>query len=626
MNRTLTTALITTLLTPAAMLGQNLGDQATAGFTDSRTYLNSDAGDFKPPLELARTLDLPEGTSAQRLSIFERYFLYGEGGAAAHYTLLDRETDSAVWRFDLPTVAPDVLNYAPAINGSIVLLGGSTTTSVTAVEVFSGNILWQDDRVGSSDGRLPLLLDDLALYSGQWGVVAARPADGSLVWQYPPIAEMGDLELAKAPVSSLGSRVYVLEEDGALRALDLLTGVPVWSAPEVGSDGSNVIATRKYVYVNNRADGSVNAVRTSDGSVAWSVEFGESFGNPGIALAYGQLFVFSGTGSPHITTIISALDSETGTLRWESVDSEFIDISVGPPALPQPPRFGQIANNLVYFYNPWTRRVRVLDAFSGNVCWSISQDAGVQGLAVANDAMFVLLADGVEVYETRNTIFLAQYADGFGASTPITLANPSSESSTGTVEFFDDDGNPALVRVEDLVGPVSSLEFELEPNGTLGIQTSGATPPLIKGWARVTASRPTRGTAVYQVRKSDDVLFEAGVGGVQPTGLASVFVSNLSGTERVKISTAIALANPLDEQATVHLTFRFEPRRADDLRTSVTLKPGEHLAQFVDEFLPDLADLEAVGTLIIRSEVPVVVTALRTQNGFPMSSYPVGIP
>ncbi len=153
MNRILTTALLTTLLTGAALLGQNLGDQATAGFNDSRTYLNSDAGDFKPPLELNRTLSLPEGTTAQTLSVFEDYVLIGQGGEAAHYSLLDSETGAEVWRFDLPTNTPDTLDYVPAINGDIVLLGGSTSTSVTAVEVSTGNLLWQDNRVGSSDGR-----------------------------------------------------------------------------------------------------------------------------------------------------------------------------------------------------------------------------------------------------------------------------------------------------------------------------------------------------------------------------------------------------------------------------------------------------------------------------------------
>jgi hypothetical protein len=38
------------------------------------------------------------------------------------------------------------------------------------------------------------------------------------------------------------------------------------------------------------------------------------------------------------------------------------------------------------------------------------------------------------------------------------------------------------------------------------------------------------------------------------------------------------------------------------------------------------AELGSEGTLIVSADVPVVVTALRTQSGYQMSSYPVGVP
>ena len=127
-------------------------------------------------------------------------------------------------------------------------------------------------------------------------------------------------------------------------------------------------------------------------------------------------------------------------------------------------------------------------------------------------------------------------------------------------------------------------------------------------------------------RRRHAVLFEAGVGDAQPTGMASLFVSSRSGSTNGRLSTAVAFANPMDERAIVYLRFRFEPVQSEDLYTSVTLEPGQHLAEFIDELFPELANLDTVGTLTIWSEVPVVLTALRTLNGYPMSSYPVGIP
>ncbi len=633
MNRILQAALVTIVSACFPMLGQNLGDQATAGFNDSRTYLNSDAGDFKPPLELDRTLSLPEGTTAQTLSVFEDYVLIGQGGEAAHYSLLDSETGSEVWRFDLPTNTPDTLNYVPAINGDIVLLGGSTSTSVTAVEVSTGNVLWQDNRVGSSDGRFPLLLDDLALYSGEWGVVAARPSDGTLVWQYPPSAELGSIHLAKAPLSRIGSRVYVLTDEGSLTALDLLTGVPIWSAPEIGSDGSNIIATRKFVYVSNQSDGRVNAVRTSDGSVAWSVEFAipfaghSTFGNPGIALAYDQLLVFSGTPlfSSTLENRVAALAPETGEFLWQSLDYRDAQLDLEPPPLPHPPQFVQIANNAVYFFNSWAEDcVRTLDAFSGNVHWSSSQSGTVQSLSVVKDTLFVLFANELKIYRPLNTIYLPQFADGMGASTLITLANLTTDEATGTVEFLDDDGNPAPVEVEGSVGAVSSLDFVLERYGCVAIQTAGATNPLVKGWARVTASRPIR------ERPSTRSVSPATSSSKPESGTRSRPGWRASSSRLVPQLPETGLAPELRSRilwmSGRPLTLRFPTRPMVYLDASITLEPGQHVAKFIDELFPDLVNTDVTGTLIISSEIPVVVTALRTRNGYPMSSYPVGIP
>ncbi|MFZ0428932.1 MAG: PQQ-binding-like beta-propeller repeat protein, partial [Acidobacteriota bacterium] len=330
----------------AVALAQNPGDQPTAGYTNFRSYLNSDAGNFKAPLAAAQTLALPEGFAAENMSVFEQYVLLGQGGEPGRYVLINRQTGLVRWNVEIG-VSPVPLDFGPAFNNDLVLLGGSTTASVSAVQVSTGATLWGDDRVGPSDGRSPILTNDLSLFAGQYGVVAARPSDGLVFWQNPSSEDIGSVELAKAPLSTYGSRVYGLAANGNLFALNLLTGAAQWSAPEIGSDGSNVIATRKYVFVNNPANGTVSAVRTSNGSVAWSVELDGTFGNPGIALAYNQLFVFWATQTE---LKISALNPQTGTLLWEVSDAALpLHIPEAPAA--NPPWFAQVANNAVYFYN-----------------------------------------------------------------------------------------------------------------------------------------------------------------------------------------------------------------------------------------------------------------------------------
>ena len=66
-------------LTALMPFAQDVGDQAAAGFSEKRTYLNSDMGNLQPPLMLNRTLDLAGVQSADNLSLFEDMLLIAEG-------------------------------------------------------------------------------------------------------------------------------------------------------------------------------------------------------------------------------------------------------------------------------------------------------------------------------------------------------------------------------------------------------------------------------------------------------------------------------------------------------------------------------------------------------------------
>jgi len=93
-----------------------------------------------------------------------------------------------------------------------------------------------------------------------------------------------------------------------------------------------------------------------------------------------------------------------------------------------------------------------------------------------------------------------------------------------------------------------------------------------------------------------------------------------------ELSTGFAIANPLDETASLTLTYvRATPT---SVVTSVeqTLDALHHEDYFIQDLFPDDAIVGSEGTLIITSDIPIVVTALRTQNGYQMSSYPVGQP
>ena len=173
--------LLLCLCAPVA-LGQNVGDQYTAGYNNARTYLNSDMGDFKPPLELFHTVNLTGVSSAKSLIVTENTLLVGEAGSPAQYHLYNF-AGARQWTRGF-ALGDDELSYVPAYADGVVLLGGPATTTVKGVVLATGTELWEDTSVGSTTGRFPIVTDKLALFHGQSRLVARDAMDGTLFWQW----------------------------------------------------------------------------------------------------------------------------------------------------------------------------------------------------------------------------------------------------------------------------------------------------------------------------------------------------------------------------------------------------------------------------------------------------------
>ena len=93
-----------------------------------------------------------------------------------------------------------------------------------------------------------------------------------------------------------------------------------------------------------------------------------------------------------------------------------------------------------------------------------------------------------------------------------------------------------------------------------------------------------------------------------------------------ELSTGFAVANLLDGTANLTLTYLRVAPTTVVTTIDLTLDALHHEDGFIQDLFPDDAIVGSEGTLIITSDIPIVVTALRTQNGYQMSSYPVGQP
>ncbi|MEE8586356.1 MAG: hypothetical protein V3T83_16035, partial [Acidobacteriota bacterium] len=90
------------------------------------------------------------------------------------------------------------------------------------------------------------------------------------------------------------------------------------------------------------------------------------------------------------------------------------------------------------------------------------------------------------------------------------------------------------------------------------------------------------------------------------------------------LSTGLAIANPAGEAATITLTLK--DSNGDEVAQLVvpSFQPGAQLAQFIQELFPDQVGNSFEGSLLIQSDIPLIITALRTGGGFQLSSFEVG--
>ena len=662
---------------------QNVGDQYTAGFNGQRTGLNANMGNLSVPVKLIRSVPLP--SSVQNPTVFlpfeyagqsvfsarpgqsmvvvgeidisgeVRYFVFGvlDPGADPACTAPD-DPNCVLTVFEMPfgMVAQDIvllagastvmdasLEYAPSFAQDIVLLAGASTVKAVDISTMpDATLAWADGSLGDTNGRSPLVSGDLALYHGRSGVVAREADSGIVLWQ-------NSTTTAPAPLAMKGERVYFLGEDGVVNALNSASGSTVWSSLPLGlEDGTSIIASEKYVFLSGA--GAVGALDARDGSgPVWSDLAPGLASNPGIALAYDRLFVFQsdnagdGSGVAEVRAYnpdcIPACSPASGELLWSvSEDSPGLD-------------YAAIANNQIWYYNSGSGRVRVRDAFSGDLLWSIERP-GLRGLTLADGLVFMLTPTAsttssasarqsgsnwqVEVHRPSDQLFFAQMANGLGQSTLVALSNVSNQEISGTIRFFDINGDPLPLPVEGILGDSAAIPFSIPALGSGKIQTQGG-DDLQRGWIRVDPDCQDRcpglrGSSLFQFTDAGAILFEAGVRQASPTGQGVVAVELREaprpdgGTQL--LSTGVAIANPSSESATITLTLKDSDGSDVAQLVVASFEPGAQLAQFVEELFPTEVGNDFQGSLLIQSDIPLIITALRTGGGFQLSSFEVG--
>ena len=236
-------------------------------------------------------------------------------------------------------------------------------------------------------------------------------------------------------------------------------------------------------------------------------------------------------------------------------------------------------------------------------------------------------------YQTRPNFasVIPQIGDAFLGSaalrTIFVVTNLTDSTAEGQVALFSPDGSEMDLELAGEGGTAPATDggmgnaFSILPGRSAVLTTPGTSDPVVEGYAIISASVPVQSTAVFQILEGGGApTLEAGIAGTQETTFQSATVARaLLGT----VGTGVALANTGNTTASVDLqlldtgdaVFGFE---------HIDLEPGTHVSAFVgeDTLFPG-APADFAGSILIKSDVPVAATVIRTLSGLVSASLQV---
>ena len=225
----------------------------------------------------------------------------------------------------------------------------------------------------------------------------------------------------------------------------------------------------------------------------------------------------------------------------------------------------------------------------------------------------------VEGEDTGVVLTFAHMGDGDfpGQDEPLqtsyVMVNNSGQPASGSIHFFDDDGEPLELTVDGVTD--SSFPFALNPGQIKRLTTEGV-GELKQGWARVRSDQPIVVTSNFGAFREDgSVITDVGVGESELGTEFTIFADTIGSND-----TGVAVSNPDDEQAIdIEMTLRNAAGNEVD-QEMLHLEPRGHLAVFLEQLFPTVGTInEFEGTVVLRS-----TTAAAAASQSPVSSRPQG--
>jgi Leucine-rich repeat (LRR) protein len=224
-----------------------------------------------------------------------------------------------------------------------------------------------------------------------------------------------------------------------------------------------------------------------------------------------------------------------------------------------------------------------------------------------------------------DTVYFPQLADGGGYNTSVILMNTSSATETGTLNLYDNNGAPFMVRSTDGTSK-SSFSYSILPDGAYVFQTDASPKYATAGWVVLTpdsGSRTPVAAGVFQYSSNGVLATESGIPSTNPTNHARIFVD-----KKNNHNTGVALGNPGGGPLNIVKT-AFEMDGATPAGTSLDLPalPGMgHASQFIDQMIGNLPS-DFRGVLDLKSDSPFAALTIRSlineRGDFLITTFPI---
>lgn len=230
-----------------------------------------------------------------------------------------------VWSADIGDGAADKfpLTAQPVVYNNVVYTMDSRS-NISAFDTTNGKRLWKntirpkhedEDVIG---GGIAITAGRLYATNGFGELLAMEPTKGGIMWRTQLSAP------SRAAPTVLGDKVYVLTLDNHLATYDATTGKFIWKYEGLAESASLIYAAspavENEIVIAPMSSGELTALRTENGSVAWSdslspsMQTGGSASLPDIAalpaIDKGRIFAISYGGK------FVSIDQTTGQRVW----------------------------------------------------------------------------------------------------------------------------------------------------------------------------------------------------------------------------------------------------------------------------------------------------------------------